>query len=975
MKTQARMHFFSFCSGLLLLCGVPVFAAQGTPEANQFFKEQVHPLLKAHCIKCHGGEKTKGGFMLTTRDSLLKGGDNGAAVDTATPAKSRLLEMLSYRDADHEMPPAGKRPQAEIDIIRKWLEMGAPYDPSLEQTPGAPAHVQASTALEDRADWWAYKPVRADAPPQVADPTWQKNPVDAFLAKQHSQKNLRPNPPASKEQLIRRAYYDLTGLPPSPEEVAGFVADASPDAWPRLVDSLLAKPQYGEKWARHWMDVIRYAESEGFERDNEKPHIWRYRDYLIQAFNSDLPYNRFIVEQLAGDELEQPTQQSLTATGFLRLMQWDDEPSDRLQAKYDLLADNVLVTSEAFLGMTMGCARCHDHKKDPISQKDYYSFMAFFHGLKDYGATRNNPRMWVPEVDRERLNREQTQRLASMDTKYQRQRDILLEWHAKAAPAGAPPRSTNTLVAPRGGEENAWLHTTRAPASNWHAESFAPTGWSTADTTGTEKGSTIWMRAKFGLAEIPADFYLDLQYQTDTEVFLNGTPILQGRNLPKGRRSLELAPQFKRLLHTGANILTVRTVATEADALPTVSLHAGLSPIAQAEKLLRGPKKADQSELNRLAGGDLLDSLKNATSVWLAEAARPIGTPISAAAEDGVAPAPLAIHRRGNPQNLGDPVEPAYPVVLRKAGPVQPSSAPRGVKTSSGRRLALANWLTQPENPLVSRVAVNRIWQHHFGRGLVPTPNDFGRLGEPPTHPELLDYLARTFIEKGWSFKAMHRLLLTSQAYQMSSQGTQDSLQKDPENLLFWRFPMRRLTAEELRDSILSVSGVLIPQMFGPPVHPPLPRAVLETQSVPGRNWPVESEQDSARRSIYVHVKRTLSVPLLADHDQAPTDTPCAVRFVSTVSTQALGLLNSEFMEKQSKLFAERLRREAGDETVAQIRHGLRLVLQRPPRDEEVALCLKTCERLKSELHLSDNTALQRFALISLNLNEFIYLD
>jgi len=257
----------------------------------------------------------------------------------------------------------------------------------------------------------------------------------------------------------------------------------------------------------------------------------------------------------------------------------------------------------------------------------------------------------------------------------------------------------------------------------------------------------------------------------------------------------------------------------------------------------------------------------------------------------------------------------------------------------------------------------------------VPTPNDFGRLGELPTHPELLDYLARTFIEKGWSFKAMHRLLLTSQAYQMSSAGTQDSLEKDPENLLFWRFPMRRLTAEELRDSILSMSGVLLPRMFGPPVHPPLPRAVLETQSVPGRNWPVENEEDTTRRSIYVHVKRTLSVPLLADHDQAPTDTPCAVRFVSTVSTQALGLLNSDFMENQSRLFAERLRREAGDDAKAQIRRGLQLVLQRPPRESEIALCLKTRESLKSESNISDKTALQRFALIALNLNEFIYLD
>jgi hypothetical protein len=975
MKTQVGLNLFGLYSALAVLCCGSALAAQGTPEGNQFFKEQVHPLLKAHCIKCHGGEKTKGGFVLTSRESLLKGGESGAAVDPAAPTKSRMLEMLSYRDAEHEMPPAGKRPQAEIDIIQKWLEIGAPYDPALESAPVKTAHSEATVAPEDRSNWWAYKPVRKEAPPMANAPTATAHPVDAFLATQRAQKGLLANPPASKEQLIRRAYYDLIGLPPSPEEVARFVADASPDAWPRLVDSLLAKPQYGEKWARHWMDVVRYAESEGFERDSEKPHIWRYRDYLIEAFNADVPYNRFIVEQLAGDEIEQPTLQSLTATGFLRLMQWDDEPSDRLQAKYDLLADNVQVASEAFLGMTMGCARCHDHKKDPISQKDYYSFMAFFHGLKDYGPTRSAPRMWVPEADRARLNQEQTKKLAAMDTKYQRQRDLLLDWHAKAVPAESPQRDATTLVARRGGAENAWQHTLKEPPSNWRAESFVPKDWNTSDSTAAGTGTKVWMRAKFGLSEIPVDFYLDLEYEGETEVFLNGTPILQGRNLPKGRRMLELAPNFKRLLHTGANYLAVRTVVREAGALPGVSLYAGLSPATQAERLLRGPKKTDQAELNRLAGGDLLENLKNANSVWLAEAARPVGIPISAAAEEGATPAPLAIHRRGSPQNLGEAVEPAFPVVLAGGSHAHPTSSTGTGKASSGRRLALANWLTQPENPVVSRVAVNRIWQHHFGRGLVPTPNDFGRLGEMPTHPELLDYLARSFVEKGWSFKAMHRLLMTSQAYQMSSKGTQDALGKDPENLQYWRFPMRRLTAEELRDSILSVSGVLLPQMFGPPVHPPLPRAVLETQSVPGRGWPAENEQDTARRSVYVHVKRSLSVPLLADHDQAPTDTSCAVRFVSTVSTQALGLLNSEFMERQSQLFAERLRKELGDDLTAQIRRGLHLVLQRPPQEREITLCRRTCERLKTELNLPEHTALQRFALIALNLNEFIYLD
>jgi Protein of unknown function (DUF1549)/Planctomycete cytochrome C len=434
MRPKAPSSFLGLYSGVVLFFSGSVFAAQPSAEATLFFKDHVYPLLKTHCLKCHGGEKIKGGLALTSREALLKGGETGLALDPESPAKSRLLEMLSYSDADHEMPPAGKRPQAEIDIFQKWLALGAPYDPSLEKTAVRTAHVETPSVPEDRANWWAYKPVREEAPPKPADLAWSAHPVDAFLAKSLAGSGIRPNPPASRAQLARRAYYDLTGLPPSPEDVARFVADKTPDAWPRLIDALLAKPQYGEKWARHWMDIVRYAESEGFERDSEKQHIWRYRDYLIEAFNKDLPYSRFIVEQLAGDEIDPPTQESLTATGFLRLMQCDDEPSDRLQAKYDLLADNVQVTSEVFLGMTMGCARCHDHKKDPITQRDYYSFMAFFHGLKDYGATRNTPRLWAPEPERARLNLEQTRKLARLDEDYQKQQNLLLEWHDRTRP-------------------------------------------------------------------------------------------------------------------------------------------------------------------------------------------------------------------------------------------------------------------------------------------------------------------------------------------------------------------------------------------------------------------------------------------------------------------------------------------------------------------------------------------------------------
>jgi hypothetical protein len=953
----------------------PSSAEPPSPEARDFFRNEVHPILKAHCVKCHGGEKVKGGLILTSRKGLLKGGETGASLDPAAPAKSLLLEMMSYRDSDHEMPPAGKRPEAEIKILEKWLAMGAPYDPALESAGIQTAEAHAPAApTENPANWWAYRPVLQAPVPQVQEPGWARNPVDAFLLKGLADSGLRPNPPASREHLVRRAYYDLLGLPPSPEEVKSFVEDRAPDAWPRLIDSLLARPQYGEKWARHWMDLVRYAESEGFERDSEKPQIWRYRDYLIDAFNKDLPYNQFITEQLAGDELPQPTRESLTATGFLRLMQYDDEPADRLLAKYDLLADNVLVTAETFLGMSLGCARCHDHKKDPISQRDYYSFMAFFHGMREYGATRTQPLMWASEDERPKLAKERRQKLEALDRDYQSRAQILLDWHARNAP-NEP--ASQILVQPAPGAENAWRHTAADPGPHWRAENFNAEQWSITPETPAKAGSSLWMRARFGLAEVPEKFGMQIEYAGQTEVFLNGSLVFQGQDLPHGTRFLDLS-RFKNLkssLHTGANVLAIRATLAEDGRLPRIAFYQGRSPVHVAERLLRGPKAGDLAALNKKLGGDVLALAHSDSVAWLELVEKPLGIPLSAVSEAGAAPAPLAVHRRGSPHNPGDPVTAAFPAVLSGASaPVPAEVVPIG-KKSSGRRLALAQWMVRPENPLVSRVLVNRLWQHHFGRGLVPSSNEFGRLGDTPSHPELLDYLARAFVEKGWSIKGMHRLLMNSEAYQMSSLSNPAALAKDPENRLLWRFSMRRLTAEELRDSILSVSGALKLAPFGPPVHPPLPAAVLETQSRPGAGWPKQTSEETARRSVYVHVKRSLSVPLLSNHDQAATDSPCAVRFTSTVPTQALGMLNSEFLEEQAAHFASRLRREAGDEPAAQIQRGLRLALQREPSKEEVALCLNTLSRFQNELQLPKENALQRVALMILNLNEFLYLD
>jgi hypothetical protein len=582
--------------------------------------------------------------------------------------------------------------------------------------------------------------------------------VDAFILARLEAKGLRPNPPAPKGELIRRVYYDLTGLPPTPEEVEAFVADRSPRAYEALIERLLASPHYGEKWGRHWLDLVRFAETNSYERDNPKPFAWRYRDYVIRALNRDTPYDRFVREQLAGDELADSTPDALIATGYYRLGIWDDEPTDRLQARYDGLDDIVATTGQVFLGLTVDCARCHDHKIDPIPQKDYYRLVAFFQNINHY---RN----------------------------------------------GGP-----TDVRP----------------------------------IATRRGGT-----------------------------------------PKGRR-------------------------------PT-----------------------------------------REQALCVTEAGR-------------TAPETYVL-LRGNPHVKGVRVEPAFPVILGGHKPVIPAPA-EGARTT-GRRRVLADWIVTGDNPLTARVMANRIWQHHFGRGIVRSPNNFGLQGDKPTHPELLDWLAAEFVRQGWRLKPLHRLILNSNAYRMSSRGNRAGLAADPANDLFWRFDMRRLTAEEIRDSILAVTGTLNPKMYGPGVYPEIPREVLAGQSMPGKGWGKSPPPEQNRRSVYVHVKRSLLTPILESFDVAETDRSAPVRFSTTQPTQALHMLNSAFLNKQAALLAGRLRREAGNDASNQVRRALFLATARPPNEAEVKRGVGLVEALREKDGASAGVALKCFCLLVLILNEFVYLD
>ncbi len=615
---------------------------------------------------------------------------------------------------------------------------------------GAPAASSASASVDRRRSHWAFQPVRTVVPPVVAPdigghPTFHA--IDAFIAERLKGRGLPFPQAASRRALIRRVTYDLTGLPPTPEAVEAFVHDPSPQAWEHLVDRLLESPHYGEKWGRHWLDLVRFAETNSYETDEPKPHAWRYRDYVIRAFNDDKPYDRFVREQLAGDELPDGGADGVIATGYHRLGIWDNDPADKELALFDQFDDLVATTGQVFLGLTVDCARCHDHKIDPISQRDYYALLAFFRNIHPY---RNG-------------------------------------------------------------------------------------------------GAT-------------------------DEVALPG--------------------------EAGAKALAVTEPGT---AVPVTHLL-----------------------------------------------------------------------RRGNPSSPGEVVEPGFLSVLGSPSPVitLPASG-----RSSGRRRALADWIASPGNPLTARVIVNRVFQHHFGRGLVRTPSDFGLQGSTPTHPELLDWLAAEFIRDGWSLKRLHRRILTSQIYQASATPTPDALKADPANDLFSRFDARRLTAEEIRDSVLWISGAGNPRRYGPGVYVALPKEVLASQSVPGKGWGNSPPEEQHRRSIYIHVKRSLLTPVLLSFDLAETDRSTPVRFATTQPTQALGMLNGPFFNEQARILADRIRAEAGERPEAQVRQALHRVTARPPSESEVARGVALMHSLTAEEGLGARAALDAFCLMAFNLNEFLYLE
>lgn len=811
----------------------PSFAA----DQLQFFEREVAPILKANCVSCHGGEKkVQSGLFLTSREGVLKGGENGPGVVLNNLEESTLLDAINYKT--YEMPPKGKLPQPQIDVLTRWVNMGLPWP---EGDKGNLVHHGPPVVDEQARNFWAFRPVVRSMVPAVKDQAWVRNPIDAFILAKLEEKSLRPAPPADKATLLRRVYYAVTGLPPSPEEVEAFVANSSPNAYETVVEKLLESRHYGEHWGRHWLDLVRYAETNSFERDGVKPFVWRYRDYVIRSLNDDKPYDQFIREQLAGDELDEVTPETLIATGYYRLGMWDDEPADPLLAYYDGLDDILATTGQTFLGLTVNCARCHDHKIDPFPQRDYYKLLAFFHGVKHYGS-RSEESVSAASL-RSIAKPDQQDQYRVVIAKYEQQvADLERQLHAIEEPIQAQ------LA---GGER---------------------------DDFKDPKSRVSTLRKHIGelITQEQYDHYVRLRRESD---------------------------RLKR----------------------------------------QRPKAAEQALVVKE------DSRPKETFVLL----------------------------RGNPQSHGDRVEPGFPDVLTlpaSANPQLPSSS-NGSETS-GRRRVLANWIANPENPLTSRVIANRVWQYHFGRGIVRSSSNMGYQGTPPTHPELLDWLASEFVGSGMKLKTLHRLILSSMAFQMSDQVDPVAAKVDPENDLLSHFDLRRLTGEEVRDSILAVCGNLnLAKQDGPSIYPVISAEVLAGQSRPGQGWEKSTPAEAASRSVFVHIKRSLAVPILAAFDAPDPDAPCPVRFTTTQPTQALGMINSEFLNAQAGVFAKAAIAKAGSDAAAQVAFVLRRVLQRDPTQHEIDRGLKFLQTKQQNESASADEALRQFCLLALNLNEFVYLE
>ncbi|MDX1931983.1 MAG: DUF1553 domain-containing protein [Capsulimonadales bacterium] len=896
------------------------FAPAGTRSSRPADDRQATDLLATKCLPCHNGKTASGKVNFERRSDAL------SVLSPGDPESSRVVRVVT----GGQMPPDSKLPVSDQETLRRWIANGAAY----AREPLTPLRLVIKPL-------WSFRPIATPAVPRTPFDRLARDPIDRFVFDRLARNGLRPSPPARRHALLRRVTVDLTGLPPTPDEIAAFVNDPSPDAYEKVVDRLLASPAYGERWGRHWLDIVRFGESHGYEQNHVRPNAWPYRDYVIRAFNEDRPYARFIAEQLAGDVVGKGDPQLEPATGFLVAGIHDTvgiqtEEGTRQQRSNDL-DDMVSTTGAAFLGLTIGCARCHDHKFDPIPQNDYYRLTAVFAGVRhaerplttrrltdperaeldrltDEIARRNNEKAEIEATARERLEaRRRTAGVTRPAVNARRNVDEFdpvparfVRFVVLATNDGAEPNLDELRIYGDDADRNLALASVGAKAT---ASSLLP-GYPIHQiphlNDGVAGNDRSWISNERGAGwariELPA-----------TMVVRRVVWSRDGGDNPRFDDRLATAYRIE-VSEDGVRWTTVSTEKGRAP-LATTAYADILAAMTPSERQRIEAIETARTDLRRRA--DTLNPVRNAYTGHFTE------------------PDPIHLLRRGDVMQRGDEVTPGGLSQVRQM-PSDLLADPNAPEPE--RRLALARWIADPRNPLTARVLVNRLWQHHFGRGLVNTPSDFGNNGEKPSHPELLDYLASDFLKNGGRIKRMHRRMVLSYTYRQSSDAVPQAMAKDAGNVLLWRMPLRRMEAEAVRDAILLASGKLDRRQGGPGY--PLFRYRVVNVAI---YEPLEEYgPETWRRSVYQQNARAIRDPLLGAFDCPESSQRAPRRESTTTALQSLALLNGTFVTQQAGFLAERVRREAGASPVVQAQKAFRRTFGRDPmpgeRDGAIAL-------------------------------------
>jgi hypothetical protein len=987
---QKRTPFMNSLSPLTsaILLSMALTLPVRAEQPNVDFERTVAPILVKNCLNCHNASEPKGNLDLTRQETVAKGGKTKAALVPGKASESFLIRRVT----EGSMPPkkGGRRlTEDEVASLSAWIDAGAKWPENRVLSP-----FEFTTEHRAGLDWWAFQPVARPQAPAVKDREWVRSPIDAFIRAKLEVRKIARAPPADKATLLRRAKYDLLGLPPTPDEIDAFLADDSADAYEKLLDRLLASPHYGERWGRHWLDVVRFGESDGFENDKLREHAWPYRDYVIRSFNDDKPYAQFVKEQLAGDVLQPLTRDGLLGTGFLVAGPWDEvqfvgkSKLERMRTHEEQVEEMLGAVGQTFLGLTVNCARCHDHKFDPIPQRDYYRLKAVFDGV-DHG----NRSIFTPEEQKahDAVVAPIQKRLSELRADFDELRNQL------PADALADKLDDKMLVDGRFGKA---LDARRASASADSKAAFrklpftvecwakldGKTGFNILVANNLKESGEHWEIYSYaGSGEFSA--YLP---GYDPAEIKSGVEITDG----KWHYLAMILDGEKVRLYVDAKLVKEITVTRRqpAGALGKLSFGAylpqkiGCAGLLDEVRLSNGVRKidsvpdapfaADEETIGLWhfdkADGNIfrdaaalnrpdLEKHKQKQSALLAE----LKQQEAELAKHPIPQAYVGIRRQPELTVVllrGDLKTPGAPVTAGALSPIRRPSPEMGLAADTlegERRLKFAEWVVHPDNPLTARVMVNRIWQYHFGHGLIATPSDFGFHAEQPSHPELLDWLAREFVAGGGSVKAMHRLIMLSATYRQSSKFNSNAAQFDADNRLLWRFPPRRLEAEIVRDAMLAVSGELNEQVGGPSFRP-------FTVTVFNTHFYHLFDSDLPefkRRSVYRIGVNTARDPMLETLDCPAPSITMPKRPNTTTALQALALMNDSFVQRQAARFAKRVKMHAGDDRDKQITLVYRFALARPPTDEERTATAK----------LIDEHGLDAACWVLLNASEFLY--